>query len=77
MLKGLGDKKRWVGLLLFAFLAVAVGVLVQTGSATEKVGPEIGNKTPDFTLDSLTTKNVKLYQVIKENKVTLINFWGI
>ena len=30
-----------------------------------------------FTLDSLTSKNVELYQVITKNKVTLINFWGM
>lgn len=77
MFKDLEDKKRWVGLLLVALFAVTIGVSMQTGTAAEKVGPQIGNKTPIFTLDSLTSKNVELYQVITKNKVTLINFWGI
>jgi peroxiredoxin len=76
MLKRLEYKKLWLSLLLVTFLAAAIGVLMQTGAAAEKVGPQIGNKTPDFTLGSLTSKNVELYQVVKENKVTLINFWG-
>lgn len=76
MFKSSSDKKRWVSLLLFAFMLVVIGTIMQTGMAAEKVGLGIGNKTPNFTLDSLTSKNVELYQVIKENKVTLINFWG-
>jgi peroxiredoxin len=77
MFKRLAGKKLWVSLLLVVFFAIAIGVIIQTGTAAEKVGPVIGNKTPNFTLDSLTSKNVALYPVIKENKVTLINFWGM
>ena len=69
-------RKRWV-ILILAFLVMMVGVWMQNGSAAENVGPQVSHKAPDFTLDSLTAKNVNLYQVIKENKVTLINFWGI
>jgi peroxiredoxin len=70
------SQKFWMGLLLVAFFVVAAGVMLQTGLAAEKVGLAIGNKIPDFTLSNLKNNPVQLYQVMKENKVTLINFWG-
>jgi peroxiredoxin len=57
------------------FCATTTVVMMETGFA--KVGPHIGNKAPNFTLDSLSAENVKLSQVLKENKAILINFWGI
>lgn len=77
MPKFINNNRRWVSLCIITFLVVVVGVLVKTGIAAEKIGPAIGYKSPDFTLNSVTSKNIELYQVIKSNKVTLINFWGI
>ncbi len=76
MFKSSGDPKRWVSLVLIVVIAVAVGMSVRTRTA-EKVGPAVGNKAPDFTLQNLASKNVQLAQVINKNKVTLVNFWGI
>jgi peroxiredoxin len=71
------NKERWVSVLIFAVFTVTLGVLLPAGTAAEKVGPAVGNKAPDFVLSGLTSKKVELYSVVKENKVTLINFWGI
>lgn len=76
-LKSSGDRMLSISILLFTFFAVTTGVLLFTGTAAGKVGPHIGDKAPDFSLDSPASQKVKLYRVIKENRVTLINFWGI
>ncbi len=70
-------KKHWLGLFLLIFFAMMIGAGMQSGAAAEKVSPQMGYKAPDFTLHSLTERNVNLYRIIRENKVTLINFWGI
>jgi peroxiredoxin len=77
MVNGFRHQKTWLKILLWAFLIASAGILVPTGAAAEKVGPVVGKKAPDFILDSLAAKNVELYPVVKENKVTVVNFWGI
>ena len=73
--KGWLKKFGWV--LWFLVLGAATGSgLIPTGSAAVPVGPLLNNQAPNFTLSNLTAKNIELYQVIKANKVTLINFWG-
>lgn len=65
-------------LMLGLLVAVAV-TLVFTGwqiGAAGSVGPEIGKLAPDFTLNDLNGKSVKLKEVISQNKVTLVNFWA-
>lgn len=44
--------------------------------AARDVGPVIGLKAPDFTLQDLAGQKIKLYDVIKNNKITLVNFWA-
>jgi Peroxiredoxin len=73
-LKSPGFHAFWIGIMLFMAMT---GVLLLSGTADGKVGPYIGDKAPDFSLGSLAAKNVQLYRVIKANKVTLINFWGV
>ncbi len=70
-------KKRWLGLFLLTFFVMMIGVGMQSGAAAENASPQIGYKAPDFTLHSLTERNINLYRIIRENKVTVINFWGI
>jgi peroxiredoxin len=77
MTKIFNSTKRLVGVFLLVFLVVMTSVWMQNGFAAENVCPQAGRKAPDFTLDSLTAKNVNLYRVIQGNKVTLINFWGM
>jgi peroxiredoxin len=72
----LSFNKRWVSLILFIVIMAGV-VWMQTGTAAGNVGPQVNSKAPDFTLAGPASKNIDLYQVVKENKVTLVNFWGI
>lgn len=44
--------------------------------AAGNVGPEIGKQAPEFTLDDLNGKSIKLKDVTSQNKVTLVNFWA-
>lgn len=44
--------------------------------AAGNVGPAIGRKAPDFTLSDLSGQKTKLSEVIKNSKVTLVNFWA-
>jgi cytochrome c biogenesis protein CcmG/thiol:disulfide interchange protein DsbE len=77
MVKNIVFKKLWVSLVFLAFLALVIGVVGPNGSAARKVGPQVGYQAPDFKLDSLISNDVQLNRIIKANKVTLINFWGI
>jgi peroxiredoxin len=45
--------------------------------AAVRIGPMIGNRAPDFLLSDTNGENTSLNSVIKANKVTLVNFWGI
>lgn len=65
--------------LMWGLLVIVTVALVFTGfliGAAGNVGPEIGKLAPDFTLADLKGKNVKLKDVINQNKVTLVNFWA-
>lgn len=70
-------RKHWLGLFLVTFLVIMVEVGVPSGAAAENASPQIGYQAPDFTLHSLTERNVNLSRIIGANKVTVINFWGI
>lgn len=67
----------WIGLAILAILGAAIGLLPPTSSVAAKVTPTIGNKSENFSLNDVNAKKVELNQVIKANKVTLVNFWGI
>jgi DsbE subfamily thiol:disulfide oxidoreductase len=41
-----------------------------------KEAPVVGGTVPDFTLPDLNGKPVDLQKVVKNNKVTLVNFWA-
>jgi len=77
MLKISRYKTHWVNLLFLVTLVITLAIMMPNGTTAANVGPQIGNQAPDFTLNNLASKSVGLYQVIKENKVTLINFWGM
>lgn len=44
--------------------------------AGKNVGPAVGNQAPNFTLNDIHGKSVKLKDVTGRNKVTLVNFWA-
>jgi DsbE subfamily thiol:disulfide oxidoreductase len=64
---------------MWGLLVVAVFTMVFAGwriAAAENVGPEIGKQAPEFTLNDLNGKSIKLKDMISQNKVTLVNFWA-
>lgn len=77
MVKNFIRQRRWLSLLMATLFVVTAGVWMQVGSATENIGPQIGNQAPDFTLNTPAAENINLYHLMKENQVTLVNFWGI
>jgi peroxiredoxin len=76
MVKSFGNR-FWYGLLILIVFTAVTSTLMQNSLAAEKVGPEKGYQAPNFTLADLNGNNIDLNQVIKGNKVTLVNFWGI
>jgi peroxiredoxin len=72
------EKRFEYGLFIFIVVCTVVtGAFMQNGLAAEKVSPQRGYQAPNFTLADLKGNNIELKQVIKGNKVTLVNFWGI
>ena len=69
-------RSRWIGSLLITCLIV-IGLSARSVGAADKIGPVIGYTAPDFTLKNLASEDMALSQVIKEHRVTLVNFWGI
>lgn len=67
---------RWTGLGLISYL-IFLGLTMPSAWAAEKIGPAIGYTAPDFTLNNIAAEKVILSQIIKEHRVTLVNFWGI
>lgn len=62
-------------LIVLAIFIIAISG-VGTSLAAPKSDPSIGNIAPDFTLQDLNKKDTRLKNIIKQNKVTLVNFWA-
>lgn len=69
-------KARYYILGLLIIVAITLVFAGWKITAAGKVGPEIGNQAPDFTLNDLNGKSVKLKDITSQNKVTLVNFWA-
>jgi peroxiredoxin len=69
-----------VGFILIAAFALLSGYQLINNPSVEaavRIGPMIGNRVPDFLLSGINGESTSLNSVIKANKVTLVNFWGI
>lgn len=70
-------KRRHLRILL---LVIGVFVLAFRGGMDSpivaKVAPVVGGTAPDFRLTDLNGKSVDLQKVIRDHKVTLVNFWA-
>ena len=70
-------KTAAAALLALGFLALSISV---KNELRQQVSPldtlRIGEKMPDFTLKDLDGKDVVLSEVVKANKVVVINFWA-
>ncbi|HEX2952708.1 MAG TPA: TlpA disulfide reductase family protein [Bacillota bacterium] len=66
-------------ILIAAFVLLSCYQLINNPSveAAVRIGPMIGNRVPDFLLSGINGESTSLNSVIKANKVTLVNFWGI
>lgn len=65
-----------LGLVLFiAFFAVNM-LNSKQDSVSAKEGTSVGNNAPNFTLTDLSGKKVNLQDVIRSNRVTILNFWA-
>jgi DsbE subfamily thiol:disulfide oxidoreductase len=69
-------KIRYYILGLLIVVAVTMAFAGWKIMAAGNAGPEIGKQAPEFTLNDLNGKSVKLKDVVSQNKVTLVNFWA-
>jgi len=64
----------WSIVCSFIIIALVCGF---TGiSCAQREGANIGDKAPDFTLQDLSGANIKLSEVVKDNKAALLVFWA-
>lgn len=67
-------KNRSVQMIVIMILLVGVGFVVFQNLASSKELIRIGKKTPDFTLETLDGKQIRLSDL--QGKGVLINFWA-
>jgi peroxiredoxin len=66
-----------VFLLLVVLIAGLKWLNNKNVEATTQVRPAVGYLAPDFTIHAMNGTTVRLESVVKNNRLTLINFWGI
>jgi peroxiredoxin len=77
----MGKRIAFGGIAILVLLALICGLNWLNNKKNEEVSsqvrPAIGYLAPDFTLRSLDEKAVRLTSVARNNRLTLVNFWGI
>ncbi len=68
-----GNLVVWLVVAGLLSLAVLGGV---SWTVSAKTAPVVGGIAPNFTLQDISGKSVELNQVLKQKKVTLVNFWA-
>lgn len=68
-----GNLVLWLVVAGLLSLAVMGGV---SQGVSAKTAPVVGGIAPNFSVNDLNGKSVELTQVLKNKKVTLINFWA-
>lgn len=66
--------RYWVRRILMVVMAGLVGFALYQALAEEKTGAEVGEKAPDFELETLDGEKLQLRDL--EGKTVLINFWA-
>lgn len=69
-------RKYWVWALILLGLSLTIVSGVLWPQVIAKTAPMAGSTAPDFSLSDLNGKEVALSQVIRNNQVTIVNFWA-